>query len=70
MIVFPAICPACASDAGRRIIPESPEVQTFRCARCQHTWSEPAPTYFLQEAEDAPPRRRFRLLFPRKPGQA
>jgi hypothetical protein len=48
MIVFPVICPACASDAGRRVIPESPEVETFQCGRCHHQWSEPAPPPSLE----------------------
>jgi transposase-like protein len=43
MIVFPAVCPACGASSGRRVIPESPEVETFRCGDCQHEWSEPAP---------------------------
>ena len=66
MIVFPAICPACASDEGQRLIPESPEVQTFRCARCQHTWSEPAPAYTLDRPDNDAPRPRFRLRFRKK----
>ncbi len=67
MIVFPAICPACGSDAGRRLIPESPEVQTFRCGRCLHTWSEPAPAYRVDAADDGPPKRpRFRFPFRRR----
>jgi hypothetical protein len=39
-MIFPAICPVCASDSGRRVIPESPEVETFRCGACRHSWSE------------------------------
>jgi hypothetical protein len=41
MIVFPSICPSCGSEKGQRIIPESPEVQTFRCVVCRYEWSEP-----------------------------
>jgi hypothetical protein len=41
-MIFPAICPTCASASGRRIIPESPEVQTFTCGACERSWSEPA----------------------------
>ena len=37
MIQFPAICEVCRSDSGRQIIPDSPEVDTFRCAACGHT---------------------------------
>ena len=66
MIVFPAICPFCSSDAGRRIIPESPEVQTFRCANCRHQWSEPAPPNSLIRSEQLARRlRRLRLPFRR-----
>ncbi len=41
-MIFPAICPLCASDSGRRVIPESPEVDTFTCGACHHSWSEAA----------------------------
>jgi hypothetical protein len=40
-MIFPVICPECRSDSGRRIVPQSPEVQTFRCGACQYVWSEP-----------------------------
>jgi len=42
-VIFPAICPICRSDSGRRVIPESPEVCTFRCGSCDYQWSERAP---------------------------
>jgi hypothetical protein len=41
-MIFPVICPICQSDSGRRVIPDSPEVETFRCEACHHVWSEPA----------------------------
>ena len=41
-MIFPAICPVCRADSGRRVIPTSPEVDTFRCGDCQAEWSEPA----------------------------
>jgi hypothetical protein len=64
VIVFPAICPKCASDSGKRMIPESPEVETFRCARCQNQWSEPAPPSALRRAEaDRRGLRRLWLAF-------
>jgi len=66
VIVFPAICPMCSSDTGRRVIPDSPEVQTFRCGRCHHVWSEPAPAYVAGPAEDEDASR-FRFPFRRKP---
>ena len=41
-MIFPAICPACGSASGRRVLPMSPEVDTFRCGACRMEWSEPA----------------------------
>ena len=41
-MIFPVLCPLCRSDSGRRTIPSSPEVETFRCGACHHEWSEPA----------------------------
>lgn len=41
-MIFPAICPTCRSDSGRRVVPTSPEVDTFRCGACRIEWSEPA----------------------------
>jgi transposase-like protein len=43
MLVFPILCPSCMSPNGRRVIPQSPEVETFHCDRCGHEWSTPAP---------------------------
>lgn len=44
-MIFPVLCPVCQADSGRRVIPDSPEVETFRCGACQHSWSEPAPNW-------------------------
>jgi transposase-like protein len=42
VIVFPHICPSCSSARTRQVVPESPEVDTFRCDDCAHEWSVPA----------------------------
>jgi hypothetical protein len=55
VLTFPIICPACTSALGRRIIPQSPEVETFRCGECAHEWSEPAPPVAGQIPERALP---------------
>lgn len=34
----------CQADSGRRVIPTSPEVESFQCGECRHEWSEPAVT--------------------------
>jgi uncharacterized Zn finger protein len=59
-MIFPVLCPHCSSDSGRRVIPESPEVDSFRCERCGHAWSQPAapvrgpiPAAVLPRHEDA-----------------
>ena len=40
-MIFPVLCPRCQADSGARLVPESPEVETFRCGDCRHEWSEP-----------------------------
>jgi Zn ribbon nucleic-acid-binding protein len=60
VIVFPAVCSACGSSSGRRVIPESPEVETFRCGACGHQWSEPAPTVRTEIPRQALPWDWFR----------
>jgi hypothetical protein len=60
VIVFPAICPACASDRGRRIIPASPEVQTFRCGACRYEWSEPLQAIDISPDPEADEPKRWR----------
>lgn len=59
MLVFPSLCPVCASPNGRRVIPQSPEVETFRCSQCGHEWSEPAPPPLRPVPEHALPREWF-----------
>lgn len=59
MLVFPSVCPACASATGKRVIPQSPEVETFRCAQCAHEWSEPAPPPLRPVPDQALPREWF-----------
>jgi len=62
MIVFPSICPSCGSEKGQRIIPESPEVQTFRCVSCRHEWSEPLrPLEIASDPAEAERARRWQL---------
>ena len=59
-MIFPALCPLCHADSGRRVIPSSPEVETFRCGHCRHEWSEPVQP-FLTTATDAPiPEQRWK----------
>lgn len=55
-MIFPAICPACQSDAGRMVVPQSPETDTFRCGRCEHEWSEPAAPIRARIPDEALPR--------------
>jgi transposase-like protein len=59
MVIFPHICPACGSANGRRVIPQSPEVETFRCADCAHQWSAPAPPAMRPVPEQVLPRAWF-----------
>ena len=59
MLVFPSVCPVCASANGRRVIPQSPEVETFRCTQCDHEWSEPAPPRLRPVPDQALPREWF-----------
>jgi transposase-like protein len=59
MLVFPSVCPVCASAGGRRVIPQSPEVETFHCDGCGHEWSEPAPPPLRPVPEQALPRHWF-----------
>jgi hypothetical protein len=59
VLVFPNICPVCASANGRRVIPQSPEVETFRCMSCGHEWSTPAPPAMRPVPERALPRDWF-----------
>ena len=54
-MIFPAICPACHSDTGRMVIPESPEMDTFRCGQCGNVWSEPAAPVRADIPEEALP---------------
>jgi transposase-like protein len=54
-MIFPVICPVCQSDSGRRIIPQSPEVDTFRCGHCGQEWSEPATPVRSEIPDDALP---------------
>jgi hypothetical protein len=65
VIVFPNICPACASPNARRLIPQSPEVETFHCSACGHEWSTPAPPPLRPVPQRALPREWFSLR--RKP---
>jgi ribosomal protein L37AE/L43A len=60
MLVFPHICPACGSAKGRRVIPQSPEVETFHCDDCGHEWSAPAPPPMRPVPERALPRSWFK----------
>jgi len=53
-MIFPVVCPMCRADSGRRIIPQSPEVETFCCGHCHHQWSEPAPASVAQPRASAP----------------
>ena len=46
-MIFPAICPTCGSSSGRSVIPESPDVQTFKCGACECSWSEPAHSHLV-----------------------
>jgi hypothetical protein len=55
-MIFPAICPVCQSDGGRLVIPQSPEVDTFRCDHCAHEWSAPAAPVRSDIPDDALPR--------------
>jgi Zn ribbon nucleic-acid-binding protein len=70
MVQFPAICPVCRADSGRQIIPESPEVDTFRCGRCGHEWSEPAAPVRADIPADALPRDGLVLRLKRILGRA
>jgi hypothetical protein len=59
-MIFPVICPVCGADSGRRVIPASPEVETFHCGDCHREWSEPAPPLMpLPPAGRAPLLDRF-----------
>jgi transposase-like protein len=58
--MFPPVCPACGSANGRRVIPQSPEVETFRCGSCDHEWSAPAPPPMRPVPDQALPRDWFK----------
>jgi hypothetical protein len=60
-MLFPVICSACNSPSGRRVIPESPEVDTFRCGACAHEWSEPVSPPVSHAPERTLPKDWFRL---------
>jgi len=60
VIVFPNICPHCSSPDARRVIPQSPEVETFHCDRCGHEWSTPAPAPMRPVPPESLPRHWFR----------
>ena len=52
MTLFPPICPSCHSASGRIVIPESPEVETYKCQACHHQWSQPALHVRTRTAEE------------------
>jgi len=41
------------------VIPQSPEVDTFRCGDCGHHWSEPVPPSMRPVPEQSLPRDWF-----------
>lgn len=59
VLIFPQICPQCSSDRTHRVIPQSPEVETFRCDDCSHEWSAPAPPPMRPVPDAALPRDWF-----------
>lgn len=62
-MIFPVLCPVCQADSGVRVVPESPEVETFRCGDCRHQWSEPARTELTSKPVAKQLERRWRALF-------
>ena len=60
-MIFPVLCPVCHADSGTRLVPLSPEVETFRCGDCRHEWSEPARVASMKPA-DAELERRWRSV--------
>jgi hypothetical protein len=60
-MIFPVICPTCHSDSGRRVIPMSPEVESFPCGACHTQWSEPAPPVAVVPAQKMTLLDRLRL---------
>ena len=65
-MIFPVLCPLCHADSGVRVIPQSPEVETFRCGDCRHEWSEPAVAVSPKPLNDGL-ESRWRALFQRSP---
>lgn len=62
-MIFPVLCPVCGADSGRRVIPESPEVDSFVCGHCAHRWSEPASPSSIAAPPDPLSTRLWRLLW-------
>lgn len=61
-MIFPVLCPLCHADSGVRVIPQSPEVESFRCGDCHHEWSEPVRAVSSEPLNDGL-ESRWRALF-------